>query len=279
MKINKSFLTLLAGTTLLIVFIASCNKDEKEAEQNEEITTVQDNATAEKIFNDVSDIADQAYDSFQVIKSITYDGDITGNCAVFSLDTIGFPRTLTIDFGDTNCLCSDGRFRRGKILVSFTGHYREEGTVITHTFDNYFVNDNQVLGTKIVTNAGRNEIEHLYFTISVDGLIIKANGGGQITWISNRIREWIIGEETQDRFDDVYLITGESHGTTASGKIYNIVITYPLRREIGCNYFVSGTFEFTPEGKPIRILDYGQGECDNMATVTVNGKTYTIYLN
>ncbi len=279
MKINKSFLTLLVGTTLLIVFIASCNKDEKEAEQNEEITTVQDNATAEKIFNDVSDIADQAYDSFQVIKSITYDGDITGNCAVFSLDTIGFPRTLTIDFGDTNCLCSDGRYRRGKILVSFTGHYREEGTVITHTFDNYFVNDNQVLGTKIVTNAGRNEIEHLYFTISVDGLIIKANGGGQITWISNRIREWIIGEETQDRFDDVYLITGESHGTTASGKIYNIVITYPLRREIDCKYFVSGTFEFTPEGKPIRILDYGEGECDNVATVTVNGKTYTIYLN
>ena len=30
-------------------------------------------------------------------------------------------RTLTIDFGSTNCLCPDGRYRRGKIVVVFTG--------------------------------------------------------------------------------------------------------------------------------------------------------------
>jgi hypothetical protein len=279
MKIKKSFFAILFGITITGLFLVACNKEDKEAGQNEEILTVQDNANAEKTFNDVSDISDQAYNSFQIAKSTSIDGDIIGNCAVISIDTIGFPKTITIDFGDTNCLCADGRYRRGKILVSFTGHYREEGTVITHTFDNYFVNDNQVLGTKIVTNAGRNENDHLYFTITVDGLIIKADGGGQVTWISNRIREWILGEETFDRLDDVYLITGESHGTTASEKIYNIVITNPLRREIGCKYFVSGTFEFKPEDKPLRVFDYGEGECDNVATVTVNGKTYTIYLH
>lgn len=279
MKVTKLFIVLVCGIALSGLFFASCNKDNKEADQNEEIQTVQDNANAEKTFNDVSDIADQAYNSFQTTKSTTTDGDIIGECAVVSLDTITFPRTLTIDFGDTNCLCADGRYRRGKILVSFTGRYREEGTVITHTFDNYFVNDNQVLGTKIVTNAGRNENDHLYFTITVDGLIIKADGGGQVTWISDRIREWILGEDTFDRLDDVYLITGNGSGTTASGKSYTIEITNSLRREIGCKHFVSGTFEFKPEDKPLRVFDYGEGECDNVASVTVNGKTYTIYLH
>jgi hypothetical protein len=279
MKVKKSFIALVCGIALSGLFFAGCNKDNKEADQNEEILTVQDNANAEKTFNDVSDIADQAYNSFQATKSTTTDGDIIGECAVVSLDTITFPRTLTIDFGDTNCLCADGRYRRGKILVSFTSHYREEGTVITHTFDNYFVNNNQVLGTKIVTNAGRNENDHLYFTITVDGLIIKADGGGQVTWVSSRIREWILGEETFDRFDDVYLITGNGSGTMASGKSYTIEITNSLRREIGCKHFVSGTFEFKPEDKPLRVFDYGEGECDNVATVTVNGKTYTIYLH
>ena len=279
MKVKKSFILLVCIIALNGLFFTGCNKDNNEADQNEEIQTVQDNANAEKTFNDVSDIADQAYNSFQKTKSTTTDGDIIGECAVVSIDTIAFPRTLTIDFGDTNCLCADGRYRRGKILVNFTGHYREEGTVITHTFDNYFVNDNQVLGTKIVANAGRNENDHLYFTITVDGLIIKANGGGQITWISDRIREWISGEETFEWWDDVYLITGNGSGTTASGKNYTIEITNALRREIGCKHFVSGTFEFKPEEKPVRVFDYGEGECDNVATVTVNGKTYTIYLH
>jgi hypothetical protein len=279
MKAKNFFPALIFGITITGVILTGCNKDNKEAEQDQEVTTVQDNANAEKTFNDVSDIADEAYNSFQKTKSTTVDGDIIGECAVLSLDTTIFPGTLTIDFGDTNCLCADGRYRRGKMLVSFTGHYREEGTVITHAFDNYFVNDNQVLGTKIVTNAGKNDSNHTYFTISIDGLIIKANGGGQITWISDRTREWILGEETSDRLDDVYLITGNGSGTLASGQNYTIEITNALRREIGCKHFVSGTFEFKPEDKPVRVFDYGDGECDNVATVTVKGQTFTIYLH
>lgn len=279
MKTAKSILMTCAGLIVTFVFLTGCSKDNKTTNQSEELTTVQDNATAEKIFSDVSDIADQAYNSIQYTKSADDGGDIIGNCATFSVDTVGFPHTITIDFGDTNCLCPDGRYRRGKILVSFTGPYRQVGTVITHTFDNYFVNDNQVMGTKVVTNAGKNENNHTCFTISVDGIIIKANGGGQITWISNREREWILGEDTFTRFDDVYLITGEGQGTTASGNNYSVLITNPLRKEISCRYFVSGTFEFTPGDRPKRIFDYGDGECDNIATVTVNGNTRTIYLH
>jgi len=276
---KKRIILFMFSSALLLLFLNSgCNKENNKTDLDEEITTVQDNATAEKTFSDVSGIADEAYNSIITFKSGTGEGDLIGNCATITFDTVEFPKTITIDFGDTNCLCPDGRYRRGIILISFTGPYREEGTVITHTFDDYFVNDNQVLGSKVVTNEGYNENDHLYFTIAVDGQIIKANGGGTITWISDRIREWIEGEETQNRFDDVYLITGDGSGKTASGHTFTEVITQALRRELSCKFFVIGTFEFTPENKPVRIFDFGDGECDNIATVTVNGKTHTIYL-
>ncbi len=43
-------------------------------------------------------------------------------------------------------------------------------------------------------------------------------------------------------------------------------------------HFVSGTVEILPDGKPLRILYFGNGECDNDATVTINGETYNINL-
>ncbi|MCD4735955.1 MAG: hypothetical protein K8R53_07925, partial [Bacteroidales bacterium] len=187
-------------------------------------------------------------------------------------------KLLTIDFGEDNCLCGDGRYRRGKILVSFTGRYREQGTILTHTFDEYYVNDNQVLGTRIVSNMGENNTGNIYFTVEVDGQIIKANGSGTITWTSLREREWIEGFETLTWWDDVYLITGNAQGTSASGYSFTMEITIELRKEIGCRYFVSGTYELTPEGKPVRVVDYGNGECDNIITITVSGHTITIHL-
>jgi hypothetical protein len=37
-----------------------------------------------------------------------------------------------------------------------------------------------------------------------------------------------------------------------------------------------GTVELNPEGKNTRTIDFGNVECDNEATVTVNGKTFKI---
>ncbi len=52
-------------------------------------------------------------------------------------------------------------------------------------FADYFVDDNQIPGTKtVLTNAPA--AGNITFTVHVDGKIIKANGGGTITWKSDR---------------------------------------------------------------------------------------------
>lgn len=276
MKRLNVTIALLAALALTITF-TSCNKEEEL--QTEDTSISRDGSFAESVFETVSDIADEAYDmSTGHLKSTEWNRLFLSDCVTVTLDTTVTPRVLTIDFGDTNCLCNDGRYRRGKIIVTFNGRYRHPGTVITHWFDNFFVNDNQVDGIKVLTNMGENEDGNIYFTIEVVGVIHKANNGGTISWNSSREREWILGYQTGNRWDDVYLITGTADGILANGHTWEQEIINALRVELACRFIVSGTVEIRPESRPVRILDYGNGDCDNVATVIVNGVTYTIYL-
>jgi len=265
-------ITLLFG---IVAFTSSCNKDEQKTPDNTSVSA--DDALAESLFDDVTNIANEAYERGAGGLKSADGGYYLSVCATVTLDTTVMPRVLTIDFGDVNCLCQDGRYRRGKILVTFNGRYWWPGTVITYGFDNYYVNDNQLDGTKVITNMGFNDEFHLYWDIQVVGIINLASGG-TLSWNASKEREWEAGFQTHTPFDDVYLITGSSNGIRPSGETWTRDIVNPLRIEIGCRWIVSGTMEVTPEGLSTRIVDWGNGDCDNIITVVVNGNTYTVFL-
>jgi hypothetical protein len=282
---NSRKLPLFIAASLLVssIYLTSCKKD---ATKDADVESAQNNALAESQYNDVTTLVDQAALSGDVTVGVAggssangTDGSLGSSCATISIDTTTSPHSIVINFGTANCLCKDGRNRRGKIIASFTGRYRNAGTVISITFDNYFVNDNQVAGTKTITNMGINNAGNLVYKIDVNGQIVKANNGGTITWTSSRQREWIAGATTIDLSDDAYSITGTASGTNGSGKSYTITITKPLIRRMNCRWFESGTLDVTPEGKPVRTLDYGSTGCDANATVTILGYTIPIVLN
>ena len=165
-------------------------------------------------------------------------------------------------------------------MVRYTGRYRDAGTVITISHDNFFVNDNQILGTKTVTNNGTNTQGNMTYSVSLaNGQVILA-GGGTISHSFDRTREWIAGASTAQWSDDEYLITGTAAGTRANGDAWTSVInsSNPLHKIIGCKHFVSGSMDITPTGKPARTIDFGNGTCDDEATVTINGRSRVITL-
>ncbi|MCX6291118.1 MAG: hypothetical protein NT126_05080, partial [Bacteroidetes bacterium] len=187
---------------------------------------------------------------------------------------------VTVDFGSAPCLCNyDLRYRKGIINIAYTGHYRDSGTVITVTFNNYYVgrdssNMYKVMGTKTVTNTGHDANGYLAFSINVNGSLINT-AGQTMNWTSQRTREWIAGESTIGNWlDDEYLITGSINGTNFSGASFNITITQALHIALSCHWIESGKLEFTPGGKPTRYVDYGYGSppdsCDNQAKVTIS---------
>lgn len=280
---TPSFTKYLMVAATVGILLNGCKKKEDEPQDND-TSTASDNALAESAFNDATSISDQAAagNLTSFLSTNNNGGDersIMSGCAVITHDTMSSPRVLTIDFGSTNCLCNDGRYRRGAIHVSYNGHYRDSLSTHSITFTNYYVNDNQVLGTKTVTNNGHNNSGHLTYSITVNGTIIKANNGGTISYASTRTREWIAGEYTMMWSDDVYLITGTASGSNSNGHSFTATITSALKVKLNCHYIVSGKMDLTPSGLPTRSIDWGNGGCDNNATVTINGNVYNITLN
>jgi hypothetical protein len=51
------------------------------------------------------------------------------------------------------------------------------------------------------------------------------------------------------------------------------VITKPLVKIEGCRFIVEGTIEFYKNNELVCTIDFGDGECDDIATKTVDGET------
>ena len=67
--------------------------------------------------------------------------------------------------------------------------------------------------------------------------------------------------------------------TIAGDGEYEKVITEPLFKTDDCKFIVSGTIEYRLNGELIAVIDYGNGECDDIATKTVDGFTSDISLD
>lgn len=278
MKQTKIMFKSCVILALGMLIVSSCNRKNDNNLSNDEAGYGADHAKLAQTFNDVQNIADQAGNTGS-LNNYRTEESILSNCATVTRDTVSVPHLMTIDFGATNCLCMDGRYRRGQIMVSYNGHYRDSGYTHTITFNNYFVNNNQVTGTKSVTNVGHNAAGNLVYHINVNGGLILANSGGTLSWVSTRIRTWVAGESTSVRSDDVYEITGNGTVTRPNGNTFTVAISSPLKVANNCNWIEQGIVQITPPNSVVRTLNYGNGNCDNQATLTVNGNTYNIVLN
>jgi hypothetical protein len=124
--------------------------------------------------------------------------------------------------------------------------YREPGTVIILSLDNYFLNNDEVTGIKVVTNVGLNEQDHMQYNVNINGIVHKANNGGTINWTSERVREWIKGRVSYEISDDVYLISGTASGESISNvsgggatsmmNSWEIIVTKRLRVALNCKW-------------------------------------------
>ena len=284
MKSRIQVFSCISVLSLAILF--SCGKKEEKVDNTlTQTEAASNNAFAEQQYNDVTTLVDQSARNGAALFGAAGTGSGSGiqsllsGCGTLTLDTTSTPRSITIDFGASNCLCLDGRNRRGKILATYTGRYTDAGTIISITFDNYYVNDNKIGGTKQIINQGNNNSGNLVYKIIVDGSIVKANNMGTVTWASTRYREWVAGANTPlNILDDVYSITGDANGTTHNGRTYTIVANAPLVRKMNCRWFESGRLTMSMDQLPDITLDYGETGCDANATITILGQTYPVIL-
>ena len=188
-----------------------------------------------------------------------------------------FPKTVTIDFG-AGCLGKDGKLRKGKIVTIYTGPMFIPGSKSSTTFVDYSVDSFAIEGTHTVENTSSSN--KAQWTVKViDGKITNTNSGKWRTLTSTRIHTQKEGNGTPlYPLDDKFEITGSASGSNSNGNAWTAEIVDPLIKRFTCPWKVKGTVDITRDSTKA-ILDYGDGSCDNKATVTINGVTHIIILH
>ena len=218
--------------------------------------------------------------SMATVAGTTFNGSLlrttVSGCATVGTDTVSIPHQIVIRFGASDCACLDSRSRRGNIVVSFTGHFNDSGAVHTITYDNYFIEDMQLTGQKVMTNMGRNASGQPVFSVTMNDSLV--NASRVTSWTGSRVVTQTAGYATADRIDDVFKLTGSTVLDRANGHVFNYNITAPLQMALGCVFVESGVASVTSSvfTNGTRTLDFGAGACDNLVWLTIDTAVYNI---
>ncbi len=281
-SLKFKFQVLALAALSLGILATSCNKDKVENPLDATVG-LDDELYTTEIFDEITEIGDEAMDMSETMESTQKTGVKFGynrlsDCVTVTKVFTDSLITTTIDFGETNCLCNDGRERRGKIIMIHSGRYWDGTANITFNFVDFFVEENQILGQKNVTQRINGD-GNRESTISVEGTVLLADGTGSITWTAERIKTIVEGSLTRAKLDDVTETSGGAICILADGTEITSNIVSPLVRknQEGCfKYIVQGIREILIGDSITITVDYGDGECDNLAEVTTNGVTKVV---
>jgi len=269
---------LLIFTAIAMLFLVSCSKNDDtddpaiDLANNDAITE----AVVEDLFNSVDDAEIRLEDYLKgegkseeipTCPSVTFDRPPDSD----------WPKTVTIDYG-TGCTGFYDNTRSGKITVIISGPRLEEGSVKTITLDNYTFNGITVEGTKVITNLGYNNNQHMEFSVTLTGGKVTLPDGRTIERSFERTREWFAGMDTKTIWDDEFLVTGVTTGKDRFGSLYTNTIMTAIHWTRACRFAVSGIMKLEVDGLDPVELNYGEGECDALAVVTIGDKSKEITL-
>jgi hypothetical protein len=266
---TKFFIMIAA---LAIMSFSSCSK--QSVIDQASLDMADDDAISDAVFEDIFNTVDYAD---IILDNLTKDGVtksdliVSDSCPAISIthpDDELWPKTITINYG-TGCEGFFENTRSGKIIIVVTGRRMETGSKKTVTFDNYYFNGIKVEGTKEFENLGFNNNQNLEFSVKLmNGKLILPDNGKVIERSFEHTKEWIAGQTTRNIWDDEFLITGTANGINYNGVSYTNTIMTALHWKRVCKFFVSGIVKIEREGKEPLQINYGDGECDAVATIS-----------
>lgn len=261
-----------------ITFV-SCTKDDTVNDTGAGLTTedVTVNAKMDAITGDVTLIAEDQLDH-QSSEGRFNHLSILPECAIVTTTVSGNTWTSVVDFGTTGCQFSNGHgaVLRGQIIVSGSTDFAQSPYVWTYNFNNFYYDNILVEGTKTLSRTVQgttaNSSPHPVVVVDLD-LHLTFLNGNEYDRTGTRTWELIVGHDTPLVYtDNIYVATG-SWITVGENSSFTSTITTPLRFEIACNYrLVSGVIRIVKNNHTADV-NYGTGNCDNNATISIDGGT------
>lgn len=264
------FRTLAIG--LAIIALQSCQKEEIHSTNislrgatNEALSTMTNKA--------ISDDVDAA--TLRQGQNNCDWQSLLPDCAEVTVSGEDYPMEIIIDYGD-GCTDNFGRVKSGAIIINISDDMMNEGAERIVTFEGFGINDVDVAGTRSTVNIGENDEGYPSFTREVN--MTFTHNGYTFSRDFTGVAAWISGYDTPECGDNVIQLEGAGTCERPNGVVVERTIIEPLLIDRVCGYIVAGVVEVsTPQG--IRTVDFGDGECDSIAWVTVDGETWEIDLD
>lgn len=275
MKKFNSTVKMVSVLVVLGLMFTNCSDEEVQSldpvEQEQDTTELSRSAEIDKMEVLLGDLIIESFEAQQAEESgrMPQQRSIPDCVTITVLFEQGY-RQVTVDFGDDGCIVR-GHLLRGQIVFTYERNLQLQQVLISYDLVDFYLDAKHILGSKTLLKELSNENGNPQFTHSLDLTVIWPNGF-QASREGIKIREWIEGFGSGLWSDNVFEVTGNWTTTFVNGNIHSHEVVIPLRREMVCYYFVSGSINVQRtnfEG----VLDYGSGNCDNQATFTFNNGT------
>ncbi len=266
--------SILIFATLLLLVFASCKKDPAPTPEADQATIQKAKAAMvnQQLMLSSFNIAQWGAENANglVHGEVQERNDTCGSVSVVPPDLFVFPKVVTIDFG-SGCTDEDGKLKAGKVVMNVEAIW-EQNADITVFYDNYSEDGVKVEGQFVFTNLStadaailRIEAQSIKFT-DANNYTFSFSGNQTYTQTAGHASWW-------DWHDDVYEVTGNIYSTLTNGETVNWLIQTPLEKANACYYVSKGKSILDINGLPVYV-DYGNGNCDNQGTYTINGQVY-----
>jgi hypothetical protein len=277
----------LVAFSLVVITATSCKKREAsvadedlpEATQTESSA---DNSKADEmqthvytvVHTEVSNVEEQ---SFKTGSNLPADP-----CAIVttSYDTITYNSlqyiyvdSLVIDYGQAGGCTWGGRTKKGKIILTKNLKMSTVGSVMNLEFQDFYVDGNKVEGIATLENKGYANLQLTMHSTFYNGKITSPDLSKVSTFETDRTITITPGNNRI-----ITNIYGTQSGVNHLGLAYSAVVTSDraLMFIDDCKYPHKGIVTITSTGSPTLEVNFagGNGECDNLAVVKINGTKY-----
>jgi len=269
---KRTNLIFAASLLVFASFFAACEKSETT---DPLVDLSQDDDQVSSLYDDMLKEVDETTFAITPEKSSAQFAMASGSgtksvVTSFSGDTTIRTITFTNFINGNN---ENGHIKNGVIIVKILGGPLQDVFKRIVLMKNFTIDDILIEGKKEIVKTG----QYIYSVTLTGGKVTFTDGTTYLREFS-RTRTWTEGYSTPANiWDDIFTIEGAATGVNRKGNNYTHTITNPLVVKNNCRWIVEGTIELTVNDK-VAVLDYGMGECDNLATMTVNGEIKEIKL-
>ena len=274
MKTSINILTFFSLIVISALFQAcSENGILNENVGNTELIQLTDEIDTDSNFEEVDDLVIAALEHDFSNSNGRHKKDERFDCAALIEELEGDTKVLTIDFGE-GCVGPHGHVRKGMIVITIKGNHWEVGSShISELFD-FYIDDVHIEGTRSKFNISESEDSNPKFNIILsDGKLTWPDG----TFATREAEHTRTIDRAQNPIGDQMYVEGQSNGVNREGEEYFNEIISPLMYSRSCEFGkmpipVVGIKQHMVNDELV-IIDFGNGDCDNLATATRNGES------